>query len=127
MIVRRDEKGIYIKNARGEPYRPGEIAGFSHVYAMDDGGLKEGDNPKTIHQNQSPLLRIKLDDGRILYWGPEDMLDKNKTPPREGGWRPPVRELYGVRVFRDPETGEVNQIPIIPHIRNRNRNEEPDF
>ncbi len=73
MKVRRDEKGLYIANARGDgPYRPGGIIGYDHAYDMSYGGLQEGDNPRAYHVAGAPLLRIKLD-GRDIYWAAETL------------------------------------------------------
>lgn len=74
MLIREDAKGLYVKNNRGDSdYRPGDVNGYAHAFDMSDGGLKKGDKPKADHVSGSPLLRIRLDDGRVLYWAPETM------------------------------------------------------
>lgn len=77
MKVRQDAKGLYIVNARGSGhYRPGEVPSYAHAYDMSAGGLKEGDNPKATHVVGAPLLRIRTDDGRVLYWADEYTREK---------------------------------------------------
>lgn len=70
MKIYRDERGLFIKDSTGggHHHRPGPVAGYSHVYDMSDGGLKEGDNPKTSYVSSTPLIRIKLPDGKEVYW-----------------------------------------------------------
>lgn len=81
MKIRKDERGLYIRGRfykAGEPdnpYRPGNVPGYDHVYDMSNGGLKEGDNPKTHHVAGAPLIKITLPD-RVLYWAEEYTLNQ---------------------------------------------------
>lgn len=79
MKICKDAKGLYI-TGRGlgleRPYRPGNVSGYEVAYDMSDGGLKEGDNPKTRHIPYAPLIKIQLEDGRVLHWATETELDK---------------------------------------------------
>lgn len=69
-VVREDEQGIYVKN-NGQKHRPGRVRGYYHAFDMDDGGLKKGDRVGVRNINHSPLCRIRLKDGRTLYWHSE--------------------------------------------------------
>ncbi len=91
MKIRKDERGLYITGRDGvDHYRPGAISGYAHAYAMQDGGLVEGDNPKTAHVSGAPLIRIRTADGKTLYWAATSLHDREEklrkmTPisPRE--------------------------------------------
>jgi hypothetical protein len=75
MKIRKDNHGLYIRSRfytvdKNDPaYRPGEFASYSHVYDTNDGGLKEGDSVKASHVSQAPLIKIRLENGRVLFWG----------------------------------------------------------
>lgn len=78
MIIRKDIHGLYIRGRHyskalgmtDEPsYRPGYFPGDSHAMDTTDAGLQEGDKPKTSHMAGSPFVRIKMSDGRKVYWG----------------------------------------------------------
>lgn len=89
MKIRCDERGLYITSRGGKDYpdghyRPGRVVGYSHVFRMDDGGLKEGSNPKTYHVSGAPLIKITLDDGTVLYWATTYELDRMAA----GHWPP---------------------------------------
>lgn len=88
MLIRKDDRGLYIQSRWGAGdtnghYRPGNLIGYAPIYRMDDGGLKEGDNPKTAHVDGTPLVKITLPDGVVLYWGTTYELDSvaNKHAP----------------------------------------------
>lgn len=66
-VVRFDTKGLLVI-AGGYRARPGDVAGYSHVYDMSDGGLKVGQHVKARHVAGTPLTKIKLSDGRVLHW-----------------------------------------------------------
>lgn len=70
MKIRQDEKGLYIKGPY-DLYRPGNVPGYDHVYNMSDTGLKAGDNLKTGYVAGTPLIKITLADGTVLYWATE--------------------------------------------------------
>ena len=65
--IREDQFGIYIR-LNGSRHRPGDVTGYSHAYDMDAGGLKTGDSVKAVNVGQSPLIKITLDNGRVLRW-----------------------------------------------------------
>lgn len=65
--VREDERGIFVIQ-NGLRFRPGPVNGYAHAYDMSDGGIKKGDMVKARHVSQSMLVRIRLDDGRVLHW-----------------------------------------------------------
>jgi hypothetical protein len=73
MRIWKDDRGLYIKDRFGgtNHYRPGGVNGYDHAYRMDDGGLKEGDKPKTHHVSGAPLVKIRHGD-ITLYWATED-------------------------------------------------------
>lgn len=73
MRIYRDEKGLYIRSrcfslGDTDHYRPGEVPGYAHVFDMSSAGLTEGDNPKAAYVAGAPLVRIRLEDGRVLHW-----------------------------------------------------------
>lgn len=76
MRIHRDEKGLYIRSryfslGDTDHYRPGGVPGFDHAFDMSEAGLAEGDNPKATHVAGAPLVRIRLEDGRVLHWASE--------------------------------------------------------
>lgn len=77
MRIYRDARGLYIRDRMGgtNHYRPGPVIGYAHAYDMSDGGLREGDKPKTHHVAGAELVKIRLDDGRVLYWASEYLHD----------------------------------------------------
>lgn len=66
-VVHGDAKGLRI-NTNGAVYRPGDVEGYSHMYPMDEHGLKIGDKVKCTPLDDSPLVRLKLSDGDFVYW-----------------------------------------------------------
>jgi hypothetical protein len=66
-LIREDAKGLYVK-AGGYVARPGNVGGYDHVYRMDTAGLKKGDHVKARHMAGTPLTRLKLSDGIVLFW-----------------------------------------------------------
>jgi hypothetical protein len=72
MLIREDSNGLYIRSALGKdhlPYRPGHFRGHSHAWDTTGAGLQVGDNPKTSHVAGAPFTRIRLPDGKTVYWG----------------------------------------------------------
>jgi hypothetical protein len=72
--VRKDALGIYVRT-NGAKYRPGKVAGYDHVFRMDDGGLIRGDRAIVRHRSQSPLCKVAFkQNGKeiILHWHVED-------------------------------------------------------
>lgn len=67
MKIRKDEKGLYIKNYFGK-HRPGNFPGYSHAYDTLSGILEEGDDPKVSQMTGMPFLKIRCPDGTYVYW-----------------------------------------------------------
>lgn len=88
MKVQRDENGLFVRNAIGSVYRPGDVPGFSHVYQMDDGGLEEGMQVKVRQIAQSPIVKIVLPSGETRIWCAEDFATLRKPAPDDEGPQP---------------------------------------
>lgn len=70
-VIREDDRGLFVR-AGGYRGRPGGVLGYDHALDMSDGGLKAGDRVKARHISQSPLIKLRLDDGRVLFWYTRD-------------------------------------------------------
>ena len=81
-VIKQDAEGPYLTKPGGGTYRPLEINGHSHVWNMNDGGLKGGDHVVARHVSSTPFIKITTSDGTVLHWG-EDFVREQEMKLRE--------------------------------------------
>lgn len=66
-VICQDSAGLFVK-AGGYIARPGDVGGYSHAFDMSDGGLKKGDRVKASHMTGAPIVKLRLEGGKVLHW-----------------------------------------------------------